>query len=188
MTRDEGLALVREYIKNEALVRHCLAVEAAMRAYAPRYGGDVEEWGLTGLLHDFDWEIHPSMEQHPHHGSPILRERGVSERIIHAILTHADYLGIPREDPMEKVLFAVDELCGLVTAATLVRPTRSIYDLDVSSVRKKFKDKAFARQVNRDDIVQGAADLGVSMDEHIGVVIEAMRGIAPALGLDGQTA
>lgn len=188
MTRDEALALVREYIKNEALVRHCLAVEAAMRAYAPRYEGDVEEWGLTGLLHDFDWEIHPDADRHPHHGSPILRERGVSERVIHAILTHADYLNIPRVDPMEKTLYAVDELAGLITASTYVRPTRSIHDLDVASVRKKFKDKAFARQVNRDDIVRGAEEMAVPLDEHIGFVISAMRGIAPALGLDGQSA
>ena len=188
MTRDEGLVLVREFITNEGLVRHCLAVEAAMRAYAPRYGGDAEEWGLTGLLHDFDWEIHPSADQHPHHGAPILRERGVSERIIHAILTHADYLDIPRVDPMEKTLYAVDELSGLITAATLVRPSRSIHDLDVAAVKKKFKDKAFARQVNREDIVRGATDLEVDMDEHIAFVIEAMRGIAPALGLNGQVA
>ncbi|MGH2387162.1 MAG: HDIG domain-containing metalloprotein [Chloroflexota bacterium] len=188
MTRAEGLALVREYIKNEGLVRHCLAVEAAMRAYAPRYEGDIEEWGLTGLLHDFDWEIHPTAEQHPHHGSPILRERGVPEPIIHCILTHAEYLNIPRVTPMEKTLFAVDELTGLITAATLVRPNKSIHDLEVSAVKKKFKDKSFARQVNRDDITQGAAEMGVEMDAHIGVVIEAMRGIAPELGLEGAPA
>jgi putative nucleotidyltransferase with HDIG domain len=186
MTRDEGLAILREYVKNEALVRHCLAVEAAMRAYAPRYGGDVEEWGLAGLLHDFDWEIHPTAEQHPHEGAPMLRERGVSERVIQSILSHADYLHIPRLEPMDKALAAVDELSGLITAATLVRPTRSIFDLDVASVRKKMKDKAFARQVNREDIVRGASDLGVDLDQHIAFVIEAMRGIAPALGLEGQ--
>lgn len=185
MTRDEALAIVREFIKNEALVRHCLAVEAAMRAYAPRFDGDAEEWGLTGLLHDFDWEIHPNADTHPHHGSPILRQRGVPERVVHAILTHADYLNIPRIDPMEKTLYAVDELTGLITAATYVRPTRSIHDLDVAAVRKKFKDKAFARQVNRDDIVRGAAEMGVDLDEHIDFVIVAMRGVAPILGLDG---
>jgi len=188
MTREEGLALVREYIKNEALVRHCLAVEAAMRAYAPRYDGDVDMWGLAGLLHDFDWEIHPSADQHPHHGSPILRERGVPEPIIHAILTHADYLNLPRVTPMEKVLAASDELTGLITAAALVRPSKSIHDLDVASIKKKFKDKSFARQVNRDDITGGAAELGVDLDTHIGFVLEAMRGIAPALGLEGQPA
>jgi predicted hydrolase (HD superfamily) len=157
-----------------------------MRAYAPRYDGDVEEWGMAGLLHDFDWEIHPSADQHPHEGTPILREHGVSERVIHCILSHADYLNIPRAEPMDKALYAVDELSGLITAATLVRPTRSIFDLDAQAVRKKMKDKAFARQVNRDDIVRGAADLGVDLNEHITFVIEAMRGIAPALGLDGQ--
>jgi putative nucleotidyltransferase with HDIG domain len=187
MTRDEGLALLREYVKNEGLVRHCLAVEAAMRAYAPRYDGAVEEWGLAGLLHDFDWEIHPTAEQHPHEGTPILRARGVSERVIQCILSHADYLNIPRAEPMDKALYAVDELCGLITAATLVRPTRSIFDLDAPSVRKKMKDKAFARQVNREDIVRGAADLGVELDGHIAFVIEAMRGVASSLGLDGQT-
>lgn len=187
MTHDEGLALVREYIQNENLVRHCLAVEAAMRAYAPCYDGDVEEWGLAGLLHDFDWEIHPTADQHPHEGAPILRERGVSEGVIQCILSHADYLHIPRIDPMDRALYAVDELSGLITAATLVRPTRSLFDLDAAAVRKKMKDKAFARQVNRDDIVRGAEDLGVPLDEHISFVIQAMRGIAPALGLDGQT-
>lgn len=188
MTREEAWNIVCEFVQSDSLRRHMLGVEACVTKYAQRFGEDPELWSVTALLHDFDWEIHPNMEQHPHHGSPILRERGVSERVIHAILTHADYLGIPRVDPMEKVLFAVDELCGLVTAATLVRPTRSIYDLDISSVKKKFKDKAFARQVNREDITQGAADLGVSMDEHIGLVIEAMRGIARTLGLDGQAA
>jgi putative nucleotidyltransferase with HDIG domain len=186
MTRDEGLALLREYVKNEGLARHCLATEAAMRAYAPRYDGDVEEWGMAGLLHDFDWEIHPSADQHPHEGTPILREHGVSERVILCILSHADYLNIPRAEPMDKALYAVDELSGLITAATLVRPTRSIFDLDAQAVRKKMKDKAFARQVNRDDIVRGAADLGVDLNEHITFVIGAMRGIAPTLGLDGQ--
>lgn len=188
MTRAEGLTLLRDYVKNEGLVRHCLAVEAAMRAYAPRYGGDVEEWGLAGLLHDFDWEIHPTADQHPHHGSPILREHGVSERVIQCILSHAEYLNIPRVEPMDRALFAVDELTGLITAATLVRPTRSLVDLDAASVKKKMKDKAFARQVNREDITRGAADLGVPLEEHITFVIDAMRGIAPALGLDGISA
>ena len=185
MTHDEALALVRESIKNEGLVRHCLAVEAAMRAYAPRYGGDTEDWGLAGLLHDFDWEMHPTAENHPQAGAPILRQHGVSERIIHAILAHADYLEIERVDPMDKALYAVDELSGLITAATLVRPSRSIHDLDAAAVRKKMKDKAFARQVNRDDIVRGATDLGLDMDDHITFVIGAMAAIAPTLGLDG---
>jgi putative nucleotidyltransferase with HDIG domain len=187
MRRDEALAIVQEYIKNEGLQRHCLAVEAAMRAYAPTYDGDVEEWGLAGLLHDFDWEIHPSAAQHPHHGAPILRERGVPEPIIHCILTHAEYLGLPRVTPMEKALFAVDELAGLITAAALVRPTRSLHDLEAPAVRKKMKDKAFARQVNREDILLGAQELGVDLDRHIATVIQAMRGIAADLGLDGTT-
>jgi predicted hydrolase (HD superfamily) len=156
-----------------------------MRAYAVKYDGDVEEWGLTGLLHDFDWELHPSADGHPHKGSAILRERGVPEPIIHCILTHADYLNIPRVTPMEKTLYAVDELTGLITAATLVRPTRSLHDLDVPAVRKKMKDKAFARQVNREDILRGAEEMRVDLDEHIGFVIQSMRGIAPELGLDG---
>ena len=188
VTRDEGMALLREYIANEGLVRHCLAVEAAMRAYAPRYEGDVEAWGLAGLLHDFDWEIHPTAEGHPQAGAPILRARGVPERVIRAILSHADYLQIPRLEPMDRALYAVDELSGLITAATLVRPSRRIADLDVAAVRKKMKDKAFARQVNREDIVRGAADLGVELDWHIGFVIEAMRAVAPALGLEGTPA
>lgn len=186
MTRDEAVTLLRHYVKNEGLVRHCLAVEAAMRAYAPRYDGDVEEWGLAGLLHDFDWEIHPTADSHPHQGSPILREHGVSERVIHCILSHAEYLNIPREEPMDRALFAVDELSGLITAAALVRPSRSLADLDSAAVRKKLKDKAFARQVNREDITRGAAELGVDLDQHIAFVIAAMRGIAPALGLEGK--
>ena len=188
MTREEALAMVREYIQNEGLVRHCLAVEAAMRAYAVKYDGDVEAWGLAGLLHDFDWEIHPSAESHPHMGSPILRERGVPEEIIHCILTHADYLGYPRVTPMEKALSAVDELTGMITAAVLVRPTKSLQDVEASAVRKKMKDKAFARQVNREEIARGAEELGVSLDEHITFVIQAMRTIAPELALDGSLA
>jgi len=186
MTRDEALAILREFVKNEALVRHCLAVEAAMRAYAPFYDGDVEAWGLAGLLHDFDWEIHPSAEGHPQAGAPILRERGVPEVIVHCILSHGDHLDIPRVTPMEKTLYAVDELSGLITAATLVRPSRSLDNVDAASVRKKMKDKAFARQVSREAIQQGAIELGADLDEHIAFVIRAMRGIAAELGL-GET-
>ncbi len=188
MTRAEALAIVREYVQNEGLIRHCLAVEAAMRAYAARYDGDAEAWGLAGLLHDFDWEIHPNAATHPHMGTPILRERGVPEQIIHCILTHADYLGYPRVTPMEKALSAVDELTGLITAAVLVRPTKSIQDIEAPAVRKKMKDKAFARQVSREEIVRGAEELGVDLDEHIAFVIVAMRSIAPELGLDGSLA
>ncbi len=188
MTREEALAIVREYIQNEGLVRHCLAVEAAMRAYATKYEEDVESWGLAGLLHDFDWEIHPSAESHPHMGAPILRERGVPEPIIQCILTHADYLGYQRVTPMEKTLSAVDELTGMITAAALVRPTKSLHDIEAPAVRKKMKDKAFARQVNREEIARGAEELGIGLDEHIAFVIQAMRSIAPELGLDGSLA
>jgi putative nucleotidyltransferase with HDIG domain len=188
MTREEALAIVREYIQNEGLVRHCLSVEVAMRAYAAKYDGDVDAWGLAGLLHDFDWEIHPSADSHPHMGTPILRERGVPEPIIHCILTHADYLGYPRVTPMEKALSAVDELTGMITAAVLVRPTKSLHDIEAPAVRKKMKDKAFARQVSREEIARGAEELGVELDEHIAFVIQAMRSIAPELGLDGSLA
>jgi putative nucleotidyltransferase with HDIG domain len=186
MDRSEALALVREYVKNEALVRHMLCVEACMRFYAEKFGEDVETWGLAGLLHDFDWEIHPSMEQHPQDGVPILRQRGVSETIIRAVLSHAEHTGIRRESRMEKALSACDEITGLVTAAALVRPSRSLHDLEPSSVKKKFKDKAFAAGANRDEIIQCAEDFGVDLwGEHVGNVIAAMRKIAPELGLNG---
>lgn len=187
MTRDEGMALLRDYVKNPALIGHCLGVEAALRAYAPRYDGDPEVWGLTGLLHDFDWEIHPDAERHPAAGKPILQEHGVSEEIIYAIQSHATYLNIPRVHPLDRALFACDELVGLITAVTYVRPSRHIDDVDTAAVRKKMKDKAFARNVNRQDILDGAAELGVDLDEHIAFVIEAMRGHAAELGLAGPT-
>ena len=186
MNRSEALALVREYVKNESLVRHMLSVEACMRFYAEKYGEDVEKWGLTGLLHDFDWEIHPTMEQHPQDGVPILRERGVPEEIIRAVLSHADHTGVPRESRMEKALAACDEITGLVTAAALVRPSRSLHDLEPSSVKKKFKDKAFAAGANREEILHTTEVFGVDLwGEHVGNVIVAMRGIATELGLDG---
>src|SRR5512138_3389866 len=156
MSRDEALALVREYVKNEGLVRHMLSVEAAMRFYAEKFSEDVELWGLTGLLHDFDWEIHPTLEEHPQAGAPILRERHVPEVIIRAILSHADHTGVPRETAMQKALYACDEITGLVTAVALVRPSRSLYDLTSSSVKKKWKDKAFAAGANRDEIAKAA--------------------------------
>jgi putative nucleotidyltransferase with HDIG domain len=183
--RTEALTLVREYVKNENLVRHMLAVEAAMRYYAEMYGEDVETWGLTGLLHDFDWEIHPTLEQHPQDGAPILRERGVPEIIIRGILSHADHTGVPRQSRMEKALLACDELTGLITAVALVRPSRSLADLEVSSVKKKWKDKAFAAGANREEIARATEDFGVDLWEHVGHVIQAMRRIAPELGLDG---
>jgi predicted hydrolase (HD superfamily) len=163
-----------------------LAVEAAMRAYAPRFGGDPDEWGIVGLLHDFDWEIHPTLEDHPQAGAPILRGRNVPEAIVRCILSHADHTGIPREGPMEHALYACDEITGLITAVALVRPSRSLHDLSASSVRKKWKDSRFAAAVDRDEIERGAAALGVELWEHVENVIAAMRTIAPDLGLDGS--
>ena len=186
MTREEALSLVREYVKNENLVRHMLAVEAAMRFYARRWGEDEELWGVVGLLHDFDWEIHPSLEQHPQAGIPILREHGVPEAIIHSIQSHADHTAVPRVTRMEHALFACDEVTGLITAVALIRPSRSLSDLTVSSVKKKWKDRAFAAGVNRGDIEKGAQELGVDLWEHVGNVIEAMRRIAPDLDLAGS--
>ena len=182
MNRTDALNLVHEYTKNDALVKHMLAVEAAMRAYARKFGEDEEIWGVTGLLHDFDYERYPDPPDHPLRGSEILKERGYSEEIRTAILGHASYTGVARESLMAKALFACDELCGFVMACSLVRPNK-IADLEASSVKKKLKDKAFARNVNREDIVQGTAELGVPADEHIAFVIEAMRQAAEPLGL-----
>ena len=185
MNRDEALQIVNEFIENQNLVRHMLAVEAAMRFYAQKFGEDEELWGVTGLLHDFDWEIHPTLEEHPQAGEPILRARNVPDEIIRAILSHADHTGVPRESQMEKALFACDEITGLVTAVALVRPSRSLMDLEVKSVKKKWKDKAFAAGANRDEIAQGAEEFGIDLWEHTGNVIEAMRRVAPELGLAG---
>ena len=186
MTREEALALVREFVKNEGLVRHMLCVEAAMRFYAEKFGEDVEIWGLLGLLHDFDWEIHPTLEGHPAEGAPILRERGVSEELVQDILSHADHTGIPRDTLRRKALYACDEITGLVTAVALVRPSRSLYDLEASSVKKKWKDKAFAAGANRAEMEQAAKEFGVDIWEHTANVITAMRKIAPELGLVGN--
>jgi putative nucleotidyltransferase with HDIG domain len=186
MTRDEALTLVREYVKNDNLVKHMLAVEAAMRFYAEKFGEDVEKWAVTGLLHDFDWEIHPSLEGHPLAGEPILRQRGVPEDIIRAVMSHADHTGVPRQTRMEKALYACDEVTGLITAVALVRPSRSLLDLEPSSVKKKWKDKAFAAGANRDEIQKAAAEFGIELWEHVGNVITAMRRIAPELGLVGN--
>jgi len=189
-SREEALALVHEYTASDSLRKHMLAVEAAMRAYAERFGEDPERWGLTGLVHDFDYErfpneAHSPTEEHPAEGVRILRERGWPEDILEAILGHGNYTGVPRVSRLAKTLFAVDELTGLVTATALVRPSRSVHEVDARSVRKKMKDKAFARGVNRDDVVAGAADLGVDLDEHIDFVIGAMRRAADSLGLGG---
>ncbi len=186
MERSEALALVREFVKNENLVNHMLAVEAAMRWYAEKLDEDVELWGVVGLLHDFDWEIHPTLEEHPQAGVPILRDRGVSEEIIHAILSHAEHTGISRDTVMEKALFACDEITGLITATALVRPSRSLMDLKPKSVKKKWKDKHFAAGTNRAEMEQAAEEFGVDLTEHIGNVIEAMKRIAPELGLAGE--
>jgi putative nucleotidyltransferase with HDIG domain len=184
-TRDEALAIVREYVKNEGLVRHMLSVEAAMRHYAQLYGEDIETWGLAGLLHDFDWEVHPSLEQHPQDGAPILRQRGVPEVVIEAVLSHANHTGVPRTTRMQKALFACDELTGLITAVTLVRPSRAIKDVTVKSIKNKWKDKAFAAGAKRDEIEQGAQEFGVDLWEHAGQVLVAMQANAKELGLEG---
>jgi putative nucleotidyltransferase with HDIG domain len=185
MDRQAAWELLCEYTKSEGLRKHGLAVEAAMRYFARKQGEDEEKWGIAGLLHDFDYEIHPTLDQHPAEGAPILRERGYPEDIIRAILSHGEHLGLSRTTPIEKSLYAVDELTGFVTAVALVRPNKSILEVEPSSVRKKMKDKAFARSVNRDDIVKGAQELGVDLNEHIGEVIGAMKGVADELGLRG---
>jgi len=183
MNRTEALAIVHEYIKNENLVRHMLAVEAAMRFYARKFNDDIETWGMVGLLHDFDWEIHPTLAEHPQAGASILRERGVSEIIVQAILSHADHTGVPRQTRMEKALYACDEITGLITAVALVRPSRSLSDLEASSVKKKWKDRAFAAGANREEIIKATEDFGLELWEHVGNVIVAMRQISTELGL-----
>ena len=185
--RAEALAIVQEYVKNINLVRHMLAVEAAMQFYAEKFDEDVELWRVTALLHDFDWEIHPTLEQHPQAGTAILKERGVPEVVIHAILSHADHTGVPRETLMEKALAACDEITGLVTAVALVRPSRSLDDLTASSVKKKWKDRAFAAGANREEIEHTTAEFGIELWEHVDNVILAMRRIAPELGFRENT-
>ncbi len=186
MTHDEAYAIVQEYVKNENLIRHMLSVEAAMRFYAEKYGEDVDMWGMSGLLHDFDWEIHPTLEQHPQDGIPILRERGVPEEIVRAIQSHADHTGVPRQTLMEKALYACDEITGLIIAVALVRPSKSLHDLKVKSVKKKWKDRSFAAGANREEISGAAEEFGVPLWEHVDNVIQAMRAIAPQLGLEGE--
>lgn len=185
MQRSQALEIVRTYVKNEALVRHMYAVEAVMRAYAEALGEDVEIWGLAGLLHDYDWEIHPNIEEHPLAGLPILREAGVPDSVLEAIAGHADDTGVPRNTLLAKALFACDEVTGLVTAVALVRPSRSLYDLQASSVRKKWKDKSFAAGADRAVIAQGAQEFGVDLWQHVGFAINAMRRIAKDLDLEG---
>jgi putative nucleotidyltransferase with HDIG domain len=183
--RQEAWNLMCEYTQSESLRKHMLAVEACMRAYARKYGEDEEKWAIAGVLHDFDYEKYPTPEEHPFVGNRILEQRGYPEDIRRAILSHADYSGVKRETSMEKVLYACDELAGFITASTLVKPSKSLAELDAKSVRKKMKDKAFARSVNRDDIINGAADLGVDLEEHITFCIGAMKAIAEELGLAG---
>ena len=188
LTRPEALALMQEYTASDALRKHMYAVELAMRAMAERAGEDPEAWGLVGLLHDFDYERYPNAahsphEEHPAEGVRILADRGLPEPLQRAILGHANYTGVPRDTPMAKALFGVDELCGFLVACALVRPSRSLQDLEVSSVRKKLKDKAFARGVSREDVIQGAAELGVPLDEHIAFVLAALRPQERVLGL-----
>ena len=185
MTREQALAIVREYVKNENLIKHMLCVEAAMRFYAEKFDEDVETWGLLGLLHDFDWEIHPTLDEHPVEGAPILRERGLDESLIQDILSHGVGTGVPRDTLRRKALYACDEITGLVTAVALVRPSRSLLDLEVKSVKKKWKDRAFAAGANREEIEEAAVEFGVDLWEHVGNVILAMRRIAPELGLTG---
>ena len=186
MDHNQALTIVREYVKSENLVRHMLAVEAAMRFYAEKFGEDVEKWGVVGLLHDFDWEIHPTLEQHPQAGAPLLREMGVPEDIVQAILSHADHTGVPRDSRMEKALLACDEITGLITAVALVRPSRSLEDLKVSSVRKKWKDRAFAAGANREEIIRAVDEFGIELWEHVENVIHAMQRIAGELGMESN--
>ncbi len=185
-TREEAYALLTEYTQKPGLIKHALAVEAAMRAYARKHGEDEHAWGLAGLLHDFDYERWPSPEDHPFRGEEILADTGYPEWFRRAILSHANYSGVPRRTAMEKTLFACDELCGFLTACALVTPGKSLHDVKVKSVRKKLKAKAFAASVNRTDIVEGAAGLDVGLDEHIEFVLGALRGIAGELGLDAS--
>jgi putative nucleotidyltransferase with HDIG domain len=181
-TRDRAWETLTRYTTSEALLRHALAVEASVRAYARRFGEDEELWGTVALLHDFDWEIHPTLDQHPQDGAPILREEGYPEAVIEAILSHAEHLSLPRDTPLKKTLFACDELSGFIHACGLVRPD-GIDSLTPKSVRKKLKQPSFAAGVNRDDVYKGAEELGVELDEHIAFVIDALRPIAPELGL-----
>ena len=183
MDRETAYKVVEEHVESESLKKHLLAVEACMRAYAQREGGDEEKWGVAGLVHDFDWEICPTPESHPTFGAEILKERGFPDDIVRAVLSHGNHTGISRDTPMEKALFACDELSGFVTAVALVRPNRSLGDTSIRSVKRKLRDKAFARAINRDDITQGAEELGVELDEHIQFIIDALKPMAPVLGL-----
>src|SRR5213078_3122640 len=184
--RNAAWGLLTEFTQSESLRKHALAVEACMRAYAKKFGENQDLWGIVGLIHYFDYEKYPTPEEHPYKGNEILKERGYSDEMRRAIMSHAEYSGVSRDTPMEKSLFACDELAGFITACALVKPSKSLAEVEAKSVRKKMKDKAFARSVNRNDITTGAADLGVDLEEHIAFCIEAMKGIAKELGLDGN--
>jgi predicted hydrolase (HD superfamily) len=182
-TREDAWRLVQEHVKNEGLRKHMLCVEAAMRAYAPLYGGDPDYWGTLGLIHDWDWEIHPDAETHPTEGAKMLLAWGWPEDFVRSILSHATYTNVPRTEARDRALFACDELCGLVVATALVKPNRSLSEVDARSVLKKMKDKAFARNVNREDVIQGAEELGRPLEEHVEFVVRALQGISDELGL-----
>src|SRR5450755_3538374 len=191
-TREAAWQLLTEFTQSESLRKHALAVEACVRACARKWGNGApeaeEQWGVAGLIHDFDYERWPTPEEHPYKGNEILKERGYSDEIRRAIMSHAEYSGVTRDSPMEKALFACDELAGFITACALIKPGKSLAQVDVKSVRKRMKDKAFARTVNRDDIINGAASLGIDLDEHIAFCIEALKPIATQLGLEGTSA
>ena len=186
MTKDQAFAIVCEFVQSDGLRRHMLGVGTCMEAYARHYGEDPELWAVTGILHDFDWEIHPNLPDHPTLGEAILIERGVSAEIRRAILSHADFTGVTRDSMMEKALFACDELAGFLTAAAYVKPTKSIFEVEAKGVLKKMKDKGFARAVNREDITKGAAEMGVEIEAHIQFCIDAMKANAEALGIKGS--
>ena len=186
LDRTQAWEILCEFTKSEGLRKHALAVETCVRAYARKLGEDENLWSLTALLHDFDWEIHPTLEEHPQKGEAILAERGVPEVIRRAILSHANHTGVPRDTPLHKTLYACDELAGFITAISYVKPNRSVFEVDVPSVKKKMKDKAFARSVNRQDIVEGAQELGVPLEEHIDFCVKAMQSNAEELGLKGN--
>jgi putative nucleotidyltransferase with HDIG domain len=188
ITREQAWEILCEFTRSEGLRKHALAVETCVTEYARQFGEDEAKWSVTALLHDFDWEIHPQAPDHPMKGEPILAERGIDAEIRRAILSHANYSGVPRQSRLEKTLYACDELAGFITAVSLVKPRKSVHEVDVASVRKKMKDKAFARSVNRQDIVEGAAELGVDLDTHIGVCIRAMQARSAELGLEGAAA
>jgi putative nucleotidyltransferase with HDIG domain len=185
LDREQAWEILCEFTKSEGLRKHALAVETCVAAYARKLGEDETKWSLTALLHDFDWEIHPTLDEHPQKGEPILAQRGVDEEIRRAILSHANHTGVARETALQKTLYACDELAGFFTAISYVKPNRSVFEVDVASVKKKMKDKAFARSVNRQDIVEGAQELGIPLEEHIAFCVKAMQDRAAELGLQG---